>query len=122
MAFRKSPNYYVDSAIPEVQIQTDSLGINHMLTREWKIPRELIEKMEHIQSNMKRLKAEITHVFREINQLADRIVNEAFIHSEKIYYHSFEKLPVKARRILNIDKAQITTPKVRTRAITSSHE
>lgn len=46
-----------------------------------------------MQHNMKMMKAEIIHVYQQVDLLADCIVNKAFIILEKLKYHGFAQLP-----------------------------
>lgn len=60
---------------------------------------------------------EITHIYREANQLVDCIVNLAFGQKDKQQYQSFIELPSIARRIMDIDKSQVPSLRVKTKSI-----
>ncbi|KAK4733163.1 hypothetical protein R3W88_007424 [Solanum pinnatisectum] len=61
------------------------------------------KKVEEIREIMEKIRAKITHIFRKGNNLADSLANI--------------ELPVIEKRILNADKAQIPTLRIRTRVI-----
>ncbi|KAG5619666.1 hypothetical protein H5410_004884 [Solanum commersonii] len=87
---------------------------------DWKVPWTLIERIEEIQDNMNILNTQVVHIYREGNQLADCITNIAINHEDKQQYASFYDLPIKARKILNMDKHQIPATRIRTRRITNT--
>lgn len=58
----------------------------------------------------------IRHVYKEANQLADNIANSAFYTSHNQQFRTFMDLPSLARRILNIDKHQISSIRISTKS------
>ncbi|WMV30684.1 hypothetical protein MTR67_024069 [Solanum verrucosum] len=66
---------------------------------------------------------QITHIYREANQLADFITNTIIDQEGKLQYQLFYQLPSKARGILNMDKQQISAIRIKTRkiSVTNSH-
>ncbi|WMV25242.1 hypothetical protein MTR67_018627 [Solanum verrucosum] len=101
----------------KVIIETDSLSLKKIIQQTWRVPWEIAEKVEEIREIMEKIKAKITHIFREGNSLADSLANIAIESQAEHQYSSFQELPLKERRILNTDKAQIPTLRIRTRAI-----
>lgn len=77
-------DYSKDTGFAKLQIQTDSLALKCILLGERKPPWELIEKIEKIQELLHNQEIKILHIYRESNQLADTITNEAFKHDNKI--------------------------------------
>ncbi|KAK4731106.1 hypothetical protein R3W88_024094 [Solanum pinnatisectum] len=73
--------------------------------------------MEEIREIMKKIRAKITHIFREGNSLADSLANIVIESQAEHQYSCFQELPLKERRILNADKAQIPTLRIITHAI-----
>ncbi|KAK6788048.1 hypothetical protein RDI58_016573 [Solanum bulbocastanum] len=59
----------------------------------------------------------IQYIFREGNQLADFLANHAAEIDRKVEYQSFKELPSTGRKIINTDKQQIPTLRIRTRKI-----
>ncbi|WMV48523.1 hypothetical protein MTR67_041919 [Solanum verrucosum] len=62
---------------------------------------------------MQQLQMEITHTYREANQLGDYITSIALEQDNPVHYHSFQDLPTKGRKILNSDKSQIPILRIR---------
>lgn len=60
----------------------------------------------------------IKYIFREANQLADKLANLALDQDERIQRHTFQQLPVICRRIVNMEKTQIAATRIKTRKIT----
>lgn len=117
MAMKRTVNYCLGQNLHGVQIKTESLVVTHMINKDCRIPWEYIENFKYIQQTMESIQSEMIHVYREANQLADCIVNQAFVHIGIIHYNIFAELPSEARKILNIDKAQIQSLRIHTRPI-----
>ncbi|XP_060202278.1 uncharacterized protein LOC132630726 [Lycium barbarum] len=83
----------------------------------WKIPWQIVEKVEQIQQIMEQLHVQVLHTFREGNQLADFLANATLEVENQLEYNIFESLPVLGRKILNLDKAQILLLRIKTRKI-----
>ncbi|WMV09900.1 hypothetical protein MTR67_003285 [Solanum verrucosum] len=66
---------------------------------------------------MQLVSATITHIFREGNGLADSLANITMESQSEHQYLKFQELPLKERRILNVEKAQIPTLRIWTRQI-----
>ncbi|WMV58548.1 hypothetical protein MTR67_051933 [Solanum verrucosum] len=92
-----------------------------MLIRNWRIPWEIAERVEDSQEIMKHINIQIRHTFREANQLADYITNIAIGTTEKQQFQEYNQLPSWGRRIVNIDKQQIPSIRIRTRKINNKN-
>lgn len=68
---------------------------------------------------MQNIEVQIIHVYREANQLADSVVNDVFEKEGKQQYHHFLQLPSTTRRVLNMDKSEVPTLRIRARPIVS---
>lgn len=77
--------------------------------------------MEEIQAIVESMNIQVRHIYREANQFADYLANLAITQEEKVNFTSFNQLPTGAKKIINIDKQQIPTVRLRTRKITTSH-
>ncbi|WMV49324.1 hypothetical protein MTR67_042709 [Solanum verrucosum] len=102
---------------PNVIIETDSLSLKKIIQKAWRVPWELAEKVEEIREIMQQISATITHIFREGNGLADSLANIAMESQSEHQYLRFQEFPLKEKRILNVEKAQIPTLRIRTRKI-----
>ncbi|XP_015163816.1 uncharacterized protein [Solanum tuberosum] len=99
-------------------IETDSLSLKKIILKTWRIPWEIIEKVEEIRELLQKTRATITHVFREGNCLADALANIAIESQTDHEYQAWQELPLVLRKILNSDKAQIPNYRIKTRRIT----
>ncbi|KAH0757706.1 hypothetical protein KY290_021199 [Solanum tuberosum] len=117
VAVLKALSYCRQSQHRKVIVETDSLGIRNFLLREWKIPWELSEILEDAIAMIEQEGIQVKHVFREGNQLADALANNAHNHTEKQVYNQFNQLPVICRKILNMDKRQVMSLRIKTRKI-----
>lgn len=86
-----------------------------MINRDWKIPWRAIEIMKEVKDIMGELNIHVNHIYREANQLADLIANIAINQVEKLQFNSFIQLPTAAKMILNMDKHQVPSLRIRTR-------
>lgn len=80
----------------------------------WKIPWEIEDNIDEISNFINSANAQIKHVYREANQLADLITNLAINNLNKIKFSNFSQLPVEAKRILNSDKSQLPYIRIKT--------
>lgn len=98
-------------------IETDSLSLQKMILRTWKIPWEIAEILEDIIRKVQHQQVTIKHTFREGNQMDDYLENLAINPTEILEFGSFADLPTIRKRISNIDKAQIPTIRIKTKQI-----
>ncbi|KAG5632751.1 hypothetical protein H5410_004468 [Solanum commersonii] len=92
-----------------------------MITRNWKIPCELAEMMEEIHDMVGKIRVQVSHIFREENQLADYIENLAINKEEIKTFQNFIQLPSLGRRILNIDKQHILSARIKKKRINNNN-
>jgi len=90
-----------------------------MVDNQWKIPGELVERIEEIIRVIQSINASITHIFREGNCVADSLVNEVVESQETKCYYLFQELPSITRKRLNMDKSQIPNIRMKTRKIST---
>ncbi|WMV38798.1 hypothetical protein MTR67_032183 [Solanum verrucosum] len=117
MAILKSLRYCKIKKINKVLIETDSLGVIKMIRNEWTIPSNHAKEMEEIQEIIENIQVDTTHVFREANQLADKLVNEAYTHTGLKQWENFQQLSSECKSILKADKPGIPTLRIKTRKI-----
>jgi len=99
-------------------IETDSLSVTNMVRNNWKVPWQQVEEIQEIQELLTSTFAQIQHVFREANKLADKLANEACEQMNAIQIYIFQQLSVECRGIVNMDKAEIPSLRIKTRKIT----
>lgn len=94
-------------------LETDCLSIVNIINRNWKIPCEVAEMVEEIQEHIRRQHIQINHIFREGNKLAEYMANLATNESTTLVYNSFTQLSKEGHQIININKAQIPSIRIR---------
>lgn len=58
-----------------VILETDSLSLQKINTKEWGIPWEIVQLVNKIQSIIEHINIKTIHIFREANSLKDYIAN-----------------------------------------------
>lgn len=91
--------YCSNRNIQNVIVETNSLSLLKIIRGIWQIPWHIMEHIEEIRTHMASIHAEIKHIFREANNLADSLANHAFDRMEdyniihfKISYYSLGRL------------------------------
>lgn len=59
----------------------------------------------------------INHIFIEANRLPGSLANTTLEYGNFLQGYTFQQLPVEGNKILNIDKAQMSTLRIRSRKI-----
>nr|XP_016467082.1 PREDICTED: uncharacterized protein LOC107789726 [Nicotiana tabacum] len=90
-----------------IDLHTDSMVLQKVITGEWKPPWVLGSLVEEIMDLMKRANVKISHTLREGNKLADHIANYA-LDNGLLECYGFEDLDVQGRKLVNSDKLQCT--------------
>lgn len=103
-AIWKGLQFCLSQAFVQVRLETNYLVLKNMIIRNWRIPWELVEKMEEIQEMIHQMNVQVKHISREANMLADCIANTSVYTVEKQEFHNFNQLTSMGRRIHNIDK------------------
>lgn len=102
MAMWSDLHYCLRHDFQHVNLETDSLVPLNMIFRNWRIPWDLVERLEDIQEMFKQMHVRIHHIFREANKMEDFIANTTSEKEEKQKFHNFIQLPSMGRWILNI--------------------
>lgn len=93
----------------EVTIEINPPLVSNIIQRQWIIPWKTTKIVEKIIMTMVLLEACIVHAFREDNTSADALVNQV-VESQVIdMYMDFEELRANMKRIVYMDKAQVST-------------
>lgn len=87
----------------KVIIQTDSLVIQKVLTKEWEIPWSIEDKVNQICQLLSIKHVQFQHILREVNQLVDYFANLAREQGD-FRYTSFKYLTSVGRKVLSSDK------------------
>uniref|UniRef100_A0A0V0H336 Putative ovule protein n=1 Tax=Solanum chacoense TaxID=4108 RepID=A0A0V0H336_SOLCH len=103
-------------------IETDSLGLQKIIQKQWKVPWEIVEKIENISDRLHQLNSQVKHKFREGNSVADVLANTVIEIQSTDEYHSFQELPINIRKLINMDKSQIPSLRIRSRKINAQQE
>jgi len=116
-AILEALRYWVNTVDAEKVLETDCLTMINFIKGVWRVPWEISETVEEIKTMILKQGVKIQHIFREGNQLADFLANHAAEIDRKAEYQSFKELPSTGRKIINTDKQQIPTLRIRTRKI-----
>lgn len=106
-AIKATLTYYSSDGYDKVLLETDLLIMNNIIQKICKIPWEITDLVEEILLIIRDNDIQVTHVFREDNQLADFIANTTIESEDKHVFTAYSQLCSMAKRILNFDKQQI---------------
>lgn len=59
----------------------------------------------------------VVHSYRETNQLADMMANITLDREGNLMYYSFQEMPSICRKILNMDKSEVLSLRIRTKRL-----
>lgn len=116
-AILEALTFWENSLNQKKTLETDSLTLIKIIKGVWRVPWELAKMVEKIKKKLIKQWVTLQHIFREGNQLANYLANHAVEEGRKMKFHNFGELPTKGRNILNTDKYQIPTIRIRTRRI-----
>lgn len=117
IAIREALAHCATEGVTKVCLQTDSLVLLKILTKVWEVPWNIAVIVDDIRGLSQEVQVHIQHVYREGNSLADCIANLAFDNPGRQIYNSFSELPSQAKRILNLDKNQYPSLRIKTKQI-----
>lgn len=103
-------------------METDSLVLQKCILKEWKIPWQISKNVDKIISIISHMTIRIYHTFREANQPADTIANLVLQDNQRKQFNNFQELPMACRRVLNADKQQLSTLRIKSRRIISPED
>ncbi|XP_070009928.1 uncharacterized protein [Nicotiana sylvestris] len=102
-----------------IWLQTDSMLLKNIIEESWKPPWYITEHVEEILRLKEQNTIKVTHIFREGNTLADHLANYA-LNEGNTECHGFWDLDSKGRRIINEDKMQCISSKIKPNLIIES--
>ncbi|WMV45249.1 hypothetical protein MTR67_038634 [Solanum verrucosum] len=68
-------------------------------------------------TEMQKQKAKLKHILREGNQIADYLANLTINQTNKQEFNGFTNLPTTDKRIINMDKSQTLSIRIRNKQI-----
>ncbi|XP_075088106.1 uncharacterized protein LOC142170170 [Nicotiana tabacum] len=102
-----------------IWLQTDSMLLKNIIEESWKSPWYITEHVGEILILKEQSTIKVTHIFREGNTLADHLANYA-LDEGNTECHGFWDLDSKGRRIINEDKIQCISSKLKPNLIVES--
>ena len=99
----------------DIILENDSLDLRKINTDKWKIPWQLTIQIEEIKQLIRQLQIMNKHLFREANQLVDKLANVVLDQPITLVVDNFSQLPIECRKLLNSDTAQISNLRIRAR-------
>ncbi|KAK6777995.1 hypothetical protein RDI58_024713 [Solanum bulbocastanum] len=116
-AILEALRYWVNTVDAEKVLEKDCLSMIKFIKGVWSVPWEISETVEEIKMMTLKQGVKIQHLVRERNQLVDFLANHAAEIDMKVKYRSFKELPPIGRKIINTDKQQIPSLRIRKRKI-----
>lgn len=102
---------------PEMRAILEALIHYNIVNEVQHVPWDFMDKVKEIKMIMTTLDTIITYVHRKGNKLIDYLANLATELDTMQEFRSFQQLLSIGRKIINIDKAQISTNRIRSRKI-----
>ncbi|KAK6795384.1 hypothetical protein RDI58_008837 [Solanum bulbocastanum] len=103
--------------LQNIILETDSLSLRNIVWEIWNIPWMLTDQIEEIRQHIRAIQCRMHHIFREANQVADKLANMTLDQQSSIKASNFSQLPKECRILINIDKAQLSTLRIKARKI-----
>ncbi|XP_075098056.1 uncharacterized protein LOC142175373 [Nicotiana tabacum] len=96
-------------------LEMHSLIVVNMIKGEYKVPWELMDKMETLKDMLQQLQAQVVHCYREGNVVADELskIGAESQHENAMLYGTVKDLPREARGPFRMDKLQLPTFRIR---------
>ncbi|XP_060170520.1 uncharacterized protein LOC132601457 [Lycium barbarum] len=113
LAIKKGVDYCISHQLVPLVVETDSLAMKMFISGTWEVPWSITLVVQEINRLMRGNMVIVEHIYREGNGLADILTNYVFDFAGTQHFHNFQDLPIKAKRLFNMDKAQIPNLKIR---------
>ncbi|XP_070046188.1 uncharacterized protein [Nicotiana tomentosiformis] len=104
-------------------LEMDSLIVVNMIKGKYKVPWELMDKMETLKDMLQQLQAQVVHCYREGNAVADALskIGAESQHENAMLYGTMKDLPREVRGLFRMDIIQLPTFRIRQKkAMTNS--
>lgn len=110
IAIQEGVRFCIEQQRIQVLIESNSLSMIYMIEDRWDTPWKIRMEMEKIKYWRSKGIVHFAHILREGNALANLLDNEvfSFVGTKDLKYSCFQEIPLQARRLLNIDKQQIS--------------
>ncbi|XP_060202590.1 uncharacterized protein LOC132631010 [Lycium barbarum] len=106
-AIKDGLQYCISNQLLPVKLETDSLTMKNILKGRWEVPWSISMEVNGIQRIRRDKAIQFEHMLREGNTATDFCTNLAFHFAGSFHFTTFQEATVKARRILNLDKASV---------------
>ncbi|XP_060211803.1 uncharacterized protein LOC132639368 [Lycium barbarum] len=113
VAIKQGINYCMDHQMYPLLVETDSLAMKMFIRGTWEVPWCISMILKDINRLIRGQTVKVDHIYREGNCLADFLANYVFDFPGTQQFNTFQELPSIARKLLNIDKAQIPNLRIR---------
>lgn len=113
MAIQLAAEICVHKGFTNVVIETDSTIARLIMIQEVSAPWAVDTIVRKIITLLRDKKMRFSHVYREGNAVADSLANYAIDEEISGTFEEFHQLPAQARKLINVDKAQIPSFRVR---------
>lgn len=117
----KALQYEKQVRFSKIILESDSLSVIKFIKGEWRVPWELMKIIEEITTVVQEMEVHFSHTYKEGNQLANEFANSVINQTHKMQCMEFKKMPSTARRICNMDKAQVPALRIKTKKIQDIH-
>ncbi|XP_060202597.1 uncharacterized protein LOC132631015 [Lycium barbarum] len=113
VALRNGVAYCESHNLWPLIVETDSLSMKNFISNEWEVPWSIILIIKEINRMGRNQTTQIQYIFREGNAVADFLTNLAFDFAGTVQFHNLQELPSAARKLINMDKAQVPNLRIR---------
>lgn len=117
IAIREAITHCITVGMNQVCLETDSLIWIKILTKVWVIPWNTSVIIGDIMDASQLCRIQIRHTYRERKYACRLFTKHGFWHYWQVWDHNFSDLPSQAKRILNLDKQEVTYLRIRTKKI-----
>lgn len=90
--------------VSEVLVETDSLQLLQIVTRQLACPWDLSCILQDIAAMTEKIKIEINHAPRELNKVADCLAGFAISCTHPVTWVSWADLPIDVKELYHLDK------------------
>ncbi|KAH0730874.1 hypothetical protein KY289_002062 [Solanum tuberosum] len=108
-------NWCIQNGHPKIIGETDSLLLQNCIQGNWQSPWKIEDTISKIKFLLDTHHIHTTHYMREANKVADKLASLSHKSENNCIYTNYSSLPRQIIGLLNIDKWQIPSFRVRRR-------